>query len=268
MPSPLTLGQVDNVAFTIFGFQVYWYGVLTAVGFVVGFGAASRRAPRGGLKGDDVFNLAPWIIVGAILGARALYVISYWDKEFAGRNWMQIFNMRSGLVFYGGLIGASIAGIIFCLRQKIGLWRMGDVIGPSIPLGHAFGRLGCFMTGCCYGKPTDLPWAVCFPADHWTKGAPVHPTQLYESGLNFLFYAGLAWLFQRRRFEGQVFATYLIGYAILRTITEMFRGDYTESYLGGIATPGQTVSIVIFAAGLILWWKQRGARLTPPSAAT
>ena len=268
LSAPLTSCRVDNVAFTIFGFQVYWYGVLTAVGFVLGFGTASRRAPRAGLKGDDVFNLAPWIIVGAILGARLLYVVSYWDKEFAGRPWTNVFNMRSGLVYYGGLIGACLAGIIFCYRQKIPLWRMGDVLAPSIPLGHAFGRIGCFMTGCCYGKPTDLPWAVCFPQDHWTKGVPVHPTQLYESGLNFLFYAGLAWLFRRRRFEGHVFATYLIGYAILRSITETFRGDYTESYLGGLATPGQAVSIVIFAAGMILWWKQRAARVAPPSNAS
>lgn len=259
---------MDNVAFEFFGFQVYWYGVLAAVGFVLGFGTASRRAPRAGLKGDDVFNLAPWLIVGAILGARLLYVISYWDREFAGRSWLQIFNMRSGLVYYGGLIGASLAGIIFCFRQKIFLWRMADVMAPSIALGHAFGRIGCFMTGCCFGKPTDVPWAVCFPHEHYTKGVPVHPTQLYESGLNFLFYAGLALLFQKRRFEGQVFAVYLMGYAILRTITEMFRGDYTESYLGGIATPGQTVSIVIFAAGALLWWRQRKSRPVPQAPAS
>lgn len=258
---------MDNVAFEIFGFQVYWYGILAAVAFVLAFSTASRRAPRAGVKSEEVFNLAPWIIVGAIFGARLLYVVSYWDKEFAGKPITAIFNMRSGLVYYGGLIGASIATIIFCRRAKVPLWRMSDVMAPSIALGHAFGRVGCFMTGCCYGKPTDLPWAVHFPADHWTKGVGVHPTQLYESALNFLFYAGLAWLYRRRKFDGQVFAVYLIGYAIIRTTTEMFRGDYTRFYLGGIATPGQTVSILILAAGLGLWWKQRAARVSPPAAA-
>ena len=258
---------MDNVAFTIFGFQVYWYGILAAIGFVVGFSTASRRAPRAGIKGDEVFNLAPWLIVGAILGARLLFVISYWDKEFAGRPFTAIFNMRSGLVYYGGLIGASLAGIIFCYRHKVRLWRMGDVMAPSIALGHAFGRIGCFMTGCCYGKACDLPWAVHFPKDHETQGIGVHPTQLYESALNFLFYAGLAWLYRRRKFDGQVFAAYLIGYAILRFTTEMFRGDYTQYYLGGIATPGQSVSIVIIIAGLVLWWTQRTARVNPPAAA-
>lgn len=258
---------MDSVAFQLFGFQVYWYGVLAALGFVLGFGTASRRAPRAGIKGEEVFNLAPWIIVGAILGARFLYVISYWDKEFAGRPLLHILNMRSGLVYYGGLIGASLATIIFCRRQKIGLWRMADVMAPSIALGHAFGRVGCFMTGCCYGTPTSFPWAVHFP-DHATKGVGVHPTQLYESGMNLIFYALLAWFFQRRKFDGQIFAMYLIGYAIVRTFTEIFRGDYTKFYLGGIATPGQTVSLLILAAGLGIWWKQRATRRasTAPAA--
>lgn len=259
---------MHKVAFEIFGFQIFWYGVLAAIGFIAGFGTASRRAPRAGLKGDDVFNLAPWIIVGAVVGARLLYVISYWNKEFAGQPWFQIFNMRSGLVYYGGLIGASLATIIFCYRQKIYLWRMADVMAPSVALGHAFGRIGCFMTGCCYGKPTDLPWAVCFPQDHPLKGVPVHPTQFYESALNFLLYAALVCVFKRRRFDGQVFAIYLMAYAIIRTSTEMFRGDYTQFYLGGIATPGQTVSMVIMAAGLILWWKQRGTKLPAPGTAS
>jgi phosphatidylglycerol:prolipoprotein diacylglycerol transferase len=258
---------VDNVAFQIFGFQVYWYGILAAAAFVVGFSTASRRAPRAGVKSDEVFSLAPWIIVGAVLGARMLYVISYWDKEFAGRPLTAIFNMRSGLVYYGGLIGASLATIIFCRRQKVPLWRMADVMAPSIALGHAFGRLGCFMTGCCYGKPTDLPWAVHFPNDHYTKGIGIHPTQIYESSLNFLFYVGLAWIYRRRKFDGQVFSVYLVGYAIIRTVTEMFRGDYTQFYLGGIATPGQTVSIIILVAGLALWWKQRSERVSSPVSA-
>jgi phosphatidylglycerol---prolipoprotein diacylglyceryl transferase len=257
---------VDNVAFTIFGFQIYWYGILAATGFVLGFATASRRAPRAGIKGEEVYNLAPWIIIGAILGARVLYVISYWDREFAGKSLLNIFNMRSGLVFYGGLIGSCLGTIIFCYRQKVPLWRMADVMSPSIALGHAFGRIGCFMTGCCYGRACSLPWAVHFPLHHETKGLPVHPTQLYESALNFLFYAGLAWLYRRRKFDGQVFAIYLVGYAIIRSTTEMFRGDYTQFYLGGIATPGQAVSIVIFAAGLILFWKRRAARVTSPAA--
>ena len=259
---------MDSVAFQLFGLQVYWYGILTAIGFVLGFATASRRAPKAGIPGDYVVNLAPWIIIGAVIGARLLYVVSYWDKEFAGKPLSTIFNMRSGLVYYGGLIGASLGTSVYCRKHKLKLWTVADVMAPSVALGHAFGRVGCFMTGCCYGVPTDLPWAVHFPKDHWTHGVGVHPTQLYESGLNFALYLFLAWLFQRRKFQGQVFAAYLMCYAVLRAAVESFRGDYHEFYIGGIATPGQTVSIVIMAAGLGLWWKQRSARIQPPAAAS
>lgn len=251
---------MDNVAFEILGFQVHWYGILAAMGFLLGFGTASRRAPRAGLKGEDVFNLAPWIIVGAVVGARALYVISHWKDEFARQPFMHIFNMRSGLVYYGGLIGASLATILYARRAKLPLWRLADVMAPSIPLGHAFGRVGCFMTGCCFGRPTDLPWAVHFPKEHWTQGIAVHPTQLYESLLNLIFYAFLAWFFRRRKFDGQVFAVYLAGYAVLRAFTETFRGDYTKYYWGGIATPGQVVSLLILLLGAGLWWWTRPRR--------
>jgi phosphatidylglycerol:prolipoprotein diacylglycerol transferase len=249
---------VDSVAFEIFGFQIYWYGILAATGFLVGFGTASRRAPRVGVKSEDVYNLAPWIIIGTVLGARFLYVVSYWDKEFAGQPLWHIFNMRSGVVYYGGLIGASLGTIIYTRRARLPLWTLADAMAPSIPLGHAFGRIGCFMTGCCYGRACDLPWAVHFPKVHLTQGAPVHPVQLYESALNFIFYALLAWVFRRRKFDGQVFALYLIGYATMRAFTESFRGDYTQHYLAGTLTPGQTVSIIVFALGLVLWfWRHR-----------
>jgi phosphatidylglycerol---prolipoprotein diacylglyceryl transferase len=244
---------VDNVAFELFGFQIYWYGILAAAAFVLAFGTAARRAPRAGMKGEDVFNLAPWMIIGAVVGARALYVISYWDKEFAGQPLIQILNMRSGLVFYGGLIGSSLGTVIYCVRHKLHLWRVADIFAPSIALGHGIGRIGCFMTGCCYGRECSLPWAVHFPKDHWTKGAGVHPTQLYEAGLNILFYLFLAWVFQKRKFDGQVFALYLAGYAIIRAFVESFRGDYTRFFVGGLLTPGQLVSVFIFSAGITLW---------------
>jgi phosphatidylglycerol:prolipoprotein diacylglycerol transferase len=251
---------VDNVAFEILGFQIYWYGVLAAVAFVLGFGTAARRAPRAGISGDEIFNLAPWIIVGTVIGARALYVVSYWDKEFAGQPLAKIFNMRSGLVFYGGLIGASLAVIVYCVRRKLKLWTIADIFAPSVALGHGIGRIGCFMTGCCWGKTCDLPWAVHFPKEHWTAGAPVHPTQLYEAALNIAFYALLAWLFQRRKFDGQVFALYMIGYSMIRAFVEAFRGDYAGQFTSAL-TPGQWVSIFIFAAGLALWAVRRNFKL-------
>ena len=247
------------IAFQFGPFTIYWYGILTAVGFLVAFWTATRRAPAGGLTVDAVSGLAPWLIVGAIAGARALYVITFWRQEFAGQPWVEIFKIRSGLVYYGGLAGASLATILYARVNRVPLWKLADVIAPGIPLGHAFGRIGCLMTGCCHGRACEWPWAVHFPREHATGGAGVHPTQLYESALNFALFAALAWFFPRRKFSGHVFAVYLLAYAVLRGIVESFRGDYAaEQYRLGVLTPAQLVSIGIFCAGATLWlWLRR-----------
>ncbi len=251
--------SVHSVAFQIFGFTVYWYGVLAAVGFLSGYWTAMRRAPRAGVSPEAVSSLIPWIMLGAALGARLLYVISY-SKEFADEPWYEmILPRRGGFVFYGGLIGSAITTLIFCQVRKIPLWSMADVMAPSIALGHVFGRFGCLMTGCCYGSPTNVPWAIHFPLEHWTHGIGVHPTQIYEAGLNLVLFLVLSAIFQRRRFTGQVFACYLIGYAFVRSFVELFRGDYDTSlhFVGGLLTPGQLVSVGTLATGIGLWWLLR-----------
>ena len=162
---------------------------------------------------------------------------------------------HGGLVFYGGLIGASAATLIYVWRKRLPLWKIADALAPSIALGYVPGRIGCLMNGCCYGKPTDLPWAIHFPGEHETQGIGVHPTQIYDSLLNLVLYLTLAWLYRRKKFDGQVFAAYLVGYAVTRSFVEMFRGDYAVRYLGGWATPAHWASLVVLAAGLILFWK-------------
>ena len=163
-------------------------------------------------------------------------------------------------MFYGGLIGASLACALYARLKKVPLWKLADILAPSIALGHVFGRLGCLLNGCCYGRECHLPWAITFPQTSSVEsgrappGVPLHPTQIYESLLNLVFYAGLAWLYRRKKFEGQVFAAYLVGYAVLRSFVEMFRGDYPpdQLYAGGRVTPAQVVSVGILAAGLLL----------------
>jgi phosphatidylglycerol---prolipoprotein diacylglyceryl transferase len=265
---------VHPEAFSIFGFSIYWYGIFAAIGFLTAFGTGSKRAAREGLPAEAIMNLAPWIIGGAIAGARIMYVINYWDEEFAGKPLYHIITIgRTGLVFYGGLIGSSLATIFYCWKNKFPLWKVGDVMGPSVALGHAFGRIGCLMTGCCFGRACSLPWAIHFPASHSTHGIGVHPTQIYESALLFSFYGFLMWMYGRKKFDGQIFATYLIGYAILRAVVETFRGDYEQKqYLGGIASPGQVVSIVMFTIGVALWiWlstRRSSTGATPAPART
>ena len=206
-------------------------------------------------------DFAPWLMIGVIAGARILHVISYWREEFADKPLTEIFMVQhGGLVFYGGFFGAVIATLIYTRRKKIPLFKFADVMAPSISLGHAFGRIGCLMTGCCFGKECHQPWAIHFPAGHEThpSGSPalaVHPAQIYESLLNFGLYLFLAWLYRRKKFDGQIFAVYLLAYAVLRSFVEMFRADYkpSEYFFNGAISPGQFVSIGIFVAGAILF---------------
>jgi len=141
---------VHSVAFQIGRITIYWYGVLAAAGFLAAFWTSSRRAPREGFRPEVIVDLAPWLIGGALVGARILYVTSHWQEEFAGQPLWRIFALhRSGLVWYGGLIGASTATILYARQAKVSLWKLADIIAPSVALGHVFGRIGCLMTGCC-----------------------------------------------------------------------------------------------------------------------
>jgi phosphatidylglycerol:prolipoprotein diacylglycerol transferase len=244
---------VHPIAFRLFSLDIYWYGILVATGFMAGLWTASRRAARGGIPPERIIDLGPWLIVGALIGARSLYVFSYWREQFADGPLLEIVKIRhGGLVFYGGLIGATAASVIFSRIHRLSLWRVADTLAPSISLGYAFGRIGCLMYGCCYGRECRFSWAIHFPPDHVTHGIPVHPTQIYDSALNLGFYFFLAWLYRRKKFDGQIFAVYLIGYALIRSFVEYFRGDYPVHYLGGWATPAQVLSIGIIAGGLLL----------------
>jgi phosphatidylglycerol:prolipoprotein diacylglycerol transferase len=248
---------VHPIAFQLGTFTITWYGIMVACGFLAGLWTAGRRAVLQGVSPDKVYDLGLSLMVGSILGARTLYVITFWNQEFAD-DFSKVFKIwEGGLVYYGGLIGASLAVIIYNRVKKLPLWKMADVLTPSVALGYAFGRIGCLMNGCCYGRACSLPWAITFPQS--TKGGappgvPVHPTQIYESLLSLCLYGFLAWLYRRKKFDGQIFATYLVCYAFLRSFVELFRGDYPnyQRFLG-VVTPAQMVSIGILLAGTILF---------------
>ncbi|HZV35609.1 MAG TPA: prolipoprotein diacylglyceryl transferase, partial [Verrucomicrobiae bacterium] len=194
---------MHSVAFHIGGLTVHWYGIMVAIGFLAGLWTAGRRAPLAGFNPDQVYDLGPWLILGGVVGGRILYVISYWHEDFAAHPFPEIFMVQhGGLVFYGGLIGGTLATLIYLVRKKLPVWRMADVLAPSIALGYVFGRIGCLLNGCCYGRECSIPWlAIHFPPDHATHGAPVYPTEIFESLLNLVFYIFLAWLFRRRKFD-------------------------------------------------------------------
>jgi phosphatidylglycerol:prolipoprotein diacylglycerol transferase len=244
---------VHPIAFQLGSFAIHWYGVMIALAFLAGLWTATRRAPRENIPGEKIADVTFWLMLGTIVGARTVYVTTYWKTEFVHQPISEIFMIQhGGLVYYGGLIGAIITGSLYVWWQKLPLWKVADVLAPSIALGNVFGRIGCLLNGCCYGRACSLPWAIRFPADHPTGGAPVHPTEIYDALLNLVLYFGLAWLFRHKKFDGQVFATYLIGYAVFRFAVEFFRGDYPPDHIHAGLTSGQVVSIPIFVAGLAL----------------
>ena len=256
------------IAIHLGNFPVHWYGVFVASGFLLGLWTASRRGLRSGISAEIVMDFAPWLMIGVIAGARILHVISYWREDFADKPWTEIFMIQhGGLVFYGGFFGAAVSTLLYVHRKKIPLLKFSDVLAPSVSLGHAFGRLGCLMTGCCFGKECHLPWAIRFPTGHETHpsgfpATPVHPTQIYESILNFGLYLFLAWLYRRKKFDGQIFAAYMLCYAVVRSFVEIFRADYRadQYFFHGAVSPGQFVSVGIFASGLILFWAKSPRR--------
>src|SRR5258708_11370151 len=244
------------IALNLGPLPLHWYGIMVALAFMAGLWTAGRRAPLRGVAPETIYDLGPWLIAGAIIGARALYVGSYWREQFSGGPIWEVFMVqKGGLVFYGGLIGASLAYVIYARIKALPLWVGADILAPSIALGYVFGRIGCLMNGCCYGRACDLPWAIHFPSPHHTFPQGVHPTQLYESFLSLILYAGLAWLYRHKKFAGQVFAAYLVCYAPLRSFVELFRGDYdaTQRYFGGEITPAHLVSVAILLAGVVLF---------------
>jgi phosphatidylglycerol:prolipoprotein diacylglycerol transferase len=244
---------VHPIAFFLGSLPVRWYGVMMALAFLAGLWTATRRARLVNVSADVIADVTLWLMGGSIIGARFVYVTTYWKQEFASQPFSEIFMIQhGGLVYYGGLIGATVAGFIYLTWKKLPVWKIADILAPSIALGSVFGRIGCLLNGCCYGYACDLPWAIHFPADHETHGAPVHPTEIYDALLNLILYLALAWWFRRKKFDGQIFAAYLIGYAVFRSIAEHFRGDYPADHVHNGLTSAQIVSLPMFAAGLVL----------------
>ena len=210
------------VLFSLFGFEIKTYGVIVAVAFLAGIYLASALAEKEGVKKDDMLDLGLLIIVCSLLGARILYVAIWW--KYYLKNPLDILKVwEGGLVYYGGFI-LSVAGAIWWLaRKKISFLKVTDILVPFLALSHAIARIGCFFSGCCYGRP--YAQGVIFP--NLGDNTPRFPVQLYESAANFLNFVVLILFFRyAKRKQGDVFFLYLLNYGIIRSIMEIFfRGD-------------------------------------------
>lgn len=249
---------MHKIALQLGPITIHWYGVLVAAGILLGLWNSAKRGLSRALPQDKIIDAGIWIIVCGLIGARLFYIFMEWHSIFSKSPWWEVFMIhKGGLVYYGGFIGGTIGVILYCKFKKIDFWTFADILSPGIALAHIFGRFGCFMNGCCYGKQTDVFWAVRFPVSHETHNAGVHPTQLYEATLNLALFIWLSHYFKQNKFNGSVFACYLISYSLIRFIVEFFRGDYLPEQLFLSLTPGQVMSILLFISGILIWMFRR-----------
>ena len=225
---------------------IHTYGVLVAAGFLLGLALAVKQAKKEGIPQERIIDIGFYVLVAAIIGSRLLFVAV--NAGHYLKHPLDIFKIwEGGLVFYGGLILAIPSALWYIRKHNLDAWRITDIFAPSLAIGHAVGRIGCFAAGCCYGRLAELPWAVTFhdPECLATTGVPLHPTQLYESAGEFLNFLILITLRRYQSFKGQLFWTYILLYSVLRFAVEFFRGDEARGYLFGGISVSQGISVIM-----------------------
>jgi phosphatidylglycerol:prolipoprotein diacylglycerol transferase len=249
------------ILFEIGNWPVYSYGVLLALAYLAGLQLAVVRARRRQIDATKVMDLGIYLIIAALVGAKLMLIAVDFDY-FRSQPRELLSLVRAGGVFYGGLLAALGVGLVLVRRYKLDAWTVADLTAPGIALGHVIGRLGCLLAGCCYGRPTDVPWAITFtnPAAATNVGTPLntplHPTQLYDAGAELLIMILLLVTERRGRpFAGRTFWLYMLLYAISRYIIEIYRGD-ERGLVAGMAT-SQFVSILIVPLSIIMLLRLR-----------
>jgi phosphatidylglycerol:prolipoprotein diacylglycerol transferase len=255
---------------------IHTYGFMMALGVALGLWLIYAQAKKQGMEAPKILDAAFYILIVSILGAKLILFVS--NISFYTSSPRELFSLaRSGGVFQGGLAFGVVFALWYFRKHRMPTWKIADIAAAGLALGHGFGRIGCFMAGCCYGSTCqNVPWAVTF-TDPYAKsltGVPLgearHPVQLYEAALNFLNFLVLFVLLRKKRFEGQVFSLYIMNYSVIRFFTEYFRGDHpSKSYMIQGSSPLASLSypqafcIVGLAAGFIFFliMKKRNVRV-------
>ncbi len=240
------------VLFRVGGITVYSYGFMLFLAFLAGMFVTGRELKRRGYDPAAVYPVALAAVVGGVLGARLFYVVGHWS-EFSG-NWGAVFDLNvRGLVFYGGLALALPLCLLVNRLTGVPAAVMADSVAVTMPLSLAVARIGCFLNGCCGGKPSGLPWAVTFPG----SAAPVHPTQLYELVLDLLLFALILRARKGLRSGWAAFLLFLSGYGLVRFLVEFFRYHPRE---GGTAFFQLSSLALLLGGGVLLFLRERSAR--------
>ncbi len=238
------------IAFHIGDFTIRSYGVMAAIGFLLGCFLLNLNRKYAKMSSDQASSALFVAMIAGIVGARIFYVIQFFD-HYRGHLW-SIFRIdQGGLVFYGGFLLAIISLIVYCRLQKLDFVRVLDLFAPTLAVAHACGRIGCFLNGCCYGKPTELFWGVVYPAGseavlHYGE-RPLHPVQLYEAGEMLLLF-GLFFHLVRHAKRGVAASSYILVYGVLRFLNEFLRGDNPKVF--HLFTPAQLIGLLLIPAGL------------------
>ncbi len=242
-------------------FYIPTYGFFVALGVIVGIWLTVKLAEKEGFEKkqlDQIWNLAVYSILGGLLGSKLLLIIV--DFGYYMRNPEElVYVLRSGGVFYGGLIGGLITGIYFFKKYELPVWKIGDIAAPHIALGQFFGRLGCFSAGCCYGKECACGWGVTFHSEFAHNvvgtplGIPLYPTQLMHAFSDLAIFLVLRFYFyKKKKFDGQILWLYVLFYAVARFIVEFFRGDKVRGFVFGTLSTSQFISVIMFLVACVM----------------
>ena len=242
---------MKNELLSIGPFTIYGYGLMIGIGIIAAYLTAESRAKKLKLDPDKIFGLVIWCLIFGYLGSKILFCITVIDKIIADPAYI-LHSLQNGWVVYGGLIGGIIGGCLYCRHKKVNFMPYFDLAVPSVALAQGFGRIGCFLAGCCYGQETSSPLGITFTySDFAPNGVSLIPTQEISSLLNFLNFFILINIAKKKKAEGQVGGFYLIFYSIGRFILEFYRGDLERGNVGSLST-SQFIAIFTLIAGILL----------------